>query len=49
MNTSTLIVGALVFGLIAAAVLKIVKDHRAGKSCGCGCEGCDKSTPKRKP
>jgi hypothetical protein len=36
---STIIVGALVFGLVAAAILKIVRDHKSG--CGCGC--CDKS------
>jgi hypothetical protein len=38
---STLIVGAVVFGLIAAAVLKIVSDRRSGKFCSCGCDcGC---------
>ncbi|MDR1377354.1 MAG: FeoB-associated Cys-rich membrane protein [Synergistaceae bacterium] len=43
----TLIVGILVFGVIAAAVRKIVKDRRSGKSCGCGCgcEGCGACGP----
>jgi hypothetical protein len=36
---STFIVGALVFGLLAAAILKVVRDRRSG-SCGCGCGGC---------
>jgi hypothetical protein len=40
---STLIVGALVFGLIAAAVWKIIRDRRSGAACGCGCGGCDKT------
>jgi hypothetical protein len=36
---STLIVGALVFGLIAMALLRTVKNYRSG-GCGCGCDGC---------
>jgi hypothetical protein len=41
---ATVIVGAVVFGLIAAAVLKIVKDRRSGSFCGCGCGRCAKSS-----
>jgi hypothetical protein len=43
---STFIVGALVFGLIGAAILKTVKNFRSG-GCGCGCDGCGKSGEKK--
>ena len=42
---STLIVGALVFGLLAAALLKTVKNYRSG-GCGCGCADCGKTWGK---
>jgi hypothetical protein len=42
---STLIVGALVFGLLAIALLRTVKNYRSG-GCGCGCDGCDKAGEK---
>jgi hypothetical protein len=38
----TIVVGALVFGLIALALLKTVKNYRSG-GCGCGCDGCGKN------
>jgi hypothetical protein len=49
MNMPTLIVGAVVFGLIAAAVLKIVRDRRSGTSCGCGCQNCHQGRQGRGP
>jgi len=36
----TLIVGVLVFGLLALAAYKTYQDRKKGKGCGCGCEGC---------
>jgi hypothetical protein len=36
---ANVIVGTLVFGLIAAALWKTIKNHRAG-GCGCGCGEC---------
>jgi hypothetical protein len=43
---ATLIVGAAVFGLIAAAVFKIVSDRRSGNFCNCGCGCCDRGRKK---
>jgi hypothetical protein len=42
---STFIVGALVFGLVAMALWKTVKNYRSG-GCGCGCDGCRKADEK---
>ena len=40
-NLPTLLVGAVVFGVIALVVVKLVKDKLNHKSsCGCGCSGC---------
>ena len=40
-NGGTIIVGLLVFGIVAAIVTKMIKDRKNVKtSCGCGCEGC---------
>ena len=37
----TILVGALVAAIVAAAVYKIYRDKKHGKgSCGCGCEHC---------
>lgn len=37
----TIIVGAAVAAIIAAVVIKLVKDRKKGKSsCGCGCANC---------
>ena len=50
-NLGSIIVGAIVLAIVAAAVIKIIRDKRAGK-CNCGCEGCGgcskkKSSPKQ--
>ncbi|MFA9381271.1 MAG: FeoB-associated Cys-rich membrane protein [Acetanaerobacterium sp.] len=43
-NFATILIGAVVFGILAAVVIKIIKDHRNHKpSCGCGCENCPSS------
>ena len=42
-NIGTIAVGAVVAAALAAAVLRMIKNKRAGKaSCGCGgsCSGC---------
>jgi len=40
-NLSTIIVGTIVFALVAAAVVKLIRDKIKRKSsCGCGCAGC---------
>jgi hypothetical protein len=43
-NFATIITGAVVFGIVFAAVRKMIKDHKAHKlSCGCGCDDCPSS------
>lgn len=40
-NFSTIIVGAIVFTVIALVVVKLIKDKIHHKSsCGCGCAHC---------
>ena len=40
-NAANIAVGAVVFGIFAAVVVKLARDHKNHKSsCGCGCEGC---------
>jgi len=39
-NLATILVGAVVFAIIAAVVVKMVKDRKRNISCGCGCSGC---------
>lgn len=39
----TIIVGAIVFGIIAYAGYRTYKNYRKKGGCGCGCSGCDKS------
>lgn len=49
-----LILAAVVFWVVLA-LRKLLRDRRAGKGCGCGCEGCPgcanrpKGTENRKP
>ncbi len=43
-NLSTIIVGAVVFAVVAAAVAKILRDRKNHKNtCGGGCCGCPSS------
>ena len=39
----TVIVGAIVLGILALAARSVIKDHRKGgcSACGGGCGGCD--------
>lgn len=40
-NLSSILVGAVVFAIVAAAVIGTVKDGKNKKnSCGCGCSEC---------
>lgn len=44
-NISTIIVGAIVLGVVILAIRSMNKDKKAGKnSCGCGCSGCPNSS-----
>ena len=42
-NLGTIIVALVIFGIVAAVVIKMARDKMAGKhscSCGCGCGSC---------
>ncbi len=40
-NLASIIVGAVVFTIVAAVVIKMIRDRKNKKnSCGCGCSGC---------
>jgi hypothetical protein len=40
-NLSTIIVGALVFGLLGLVLFRLIRNFRQGKTgCPCGCSGC---------
>jgi hypothetical protein len=40
-NLSTIIIGALVLGIITFALIRTILNSRRGRSpCGCGCENC---------
>jgi hypothetical protein len=43
-NLSTIIIGTVVLGLIAFALVRTILNIRKGRSgcgCGCDCKGCD--------
>ncbi len=40
-NWQTLVVGGILFLMVALVIVKLVRDKRRGKSsCSCGCESC---------
>ena len=40
-NLGTIIVTLILIGIVAAIIVKMIKDKKSGKgSCGCGCEHC---------
>ena len=42
-NFASILVGLVLLIVVAAVVVRMVRDKKAGKSgCGCGCEGCAK-------
>lgn len=44
-NIGSIIAGAAVIAVLAAACAKLIKDRKAGKSsCSCGCGGCPNSS-----
>ena len=47
-NLGSIIVGVILLVIIAAAVVKIIRDKRAGK-CSCGCEGCAGCSKRKSP
>ncbi len=43
-NIGTILVGAVVLGILAVAAWKVISDKRKGKSsCSCGCSSCPNS------
>ena len=47
-NIGTLVIGLIIAGVVAAIVVKIVRDKRKRKctGCGCCCESCPNSSPR---
>ncbi|MDR0812387.1 MAG: FeoB-associated Cys-rich membrane protein [Oscillospiraceae bacterium] len=40
-NIGTIVIGLVVAAIVAAIIIKTVRDKRAGRSsCSCGCSGC---------
>ena len=40
-NLATIIIAVIVIGILAAIIVKMIKDKKKGKSsCGCGCSNC---------
>ena len=47
-NAATVILCALLVLIVAAVIVKMVRDKKKGKhSCGCGCEHCALSDSRR--
>ncbi|MDR1409881.1 MAG: FeoB-associated Cys-rich membrane protein [Oscillospiraceae bacterium] len=44
-NWGSILIGVIVAGIVAAIVVKMVRDKRKGKmiSCDCGCKSCPKA------
>ncbi len=45
-NLGTIIISVVLLGIVAAIVVKLIKDKRRGRSscgCGCGCGSCPMS------
>ena len=42
---ATIIIGGIIFGLMALVITKQVKKAKSGESgCGCGCSGCSSAS-----
>ena len=42
---ATILIGGIIFGLMALIVVKQIKKIRSGKGgCGCGCSGCSSAS-----
>ena len=43
-NIGTIIISAVLLGIMTAIIVKLIKDKRRGRSsCGCGCANCPMS------
>jgi hypothetical protein len=42
-HLSTIVIGAVVLGIIAFALIRTILNFRKGRSCPCGCGGCSKT------
>lgn len=44
-NFSTVVVGLIVAGIVAAIIIKMFRDRKKGRTgCSCGCENCPRSS-----
>ena len=48
MNTVDIILIILLAAAVFFAARKVIKDKKSGKSCSCGCSGCNKDCPARR-
>jgi hypothetical protein len=49
-NLSTIVVGALIFGVLGLVVFRLIRAIRRGQSaCGCGCAGCEGRAGGKEP
>jgi hypothetical protein len=39
-NLGTIVIGLVVLGVVAAIVIKLIRDKRKGSGCSCGCGAC---------
>ena len=44
----TFIVGGVLLAIVAAIVIKLVRDKKKGGGCGCGCEECGDEAKEEK-
>ncbi len=42
-NIATILICIVLLAIVAAIIVRIVRDKKKGASCGCGCAGCPMS------
>ncbi|MDR3147238.1 MAG: FeoB-associated Cys-rich membrane protein [Treponema sp.] len=46
-NLSTIVVGALVFGILGLVLFTLIRNHRR-RGCSCGCSHCNGHPPPKR-
>lgn len=39
-NLGTVLISAVIAGLVVLAVICLIRNRKKGRNCSCGCEGC---------
>ncbi len=47
-NLATMLIGAVLVSAVLLIIMKMRKDRKNGKTCGCGCDGCPGGSVCRK-